>query len=436
MTAVDKAFASVATAPAAYGQERLLFLDRLTAGHPFFHTPVALDVRGELDRRRLRAAVTALAERHEALRTTLHVTGAGAVQIVHATPEIGWTEIGISLPDATAQLPDWCMEEIVRSARAPIRLDEMPVYSCHVFMLGPERAVILLRLHHIATDAWSINVLLRDLEGLYNDLELNRPEQFRLFAEEQRKAQGGLRWQADAAYWQKQVTGVDPVIEVPTDFPRPPVAQHAGAIESAVLPAGLIRSAEHEATRLRVTPMSCYLAAWATVLADLTGRETFLVGTGFANRESRFRSTVGFFANQLPLRLTVPPGGPAADLVRDVSRQVLQAHEHAAYPFEALVRDAGGSRELSRSPFVQVGFNFAVGRAAPVFSLGAARAEQLFLDCRTSRVDLVLGVLREGNSGTSVLWYDTALYTILTARDLLRRYSDALGAIMSRSGQS
>lgn len=441
MTAIPAATVPVATVPAAHGQERLLFLDRLTGGHPFFHTPVVLDVRGELDLARIRTAVTGLVRRHEVLRTTLHLTGEGTVQVVHATPLMGWQETRLEVPDPTAPLHPPCVAEIVDRARDPIRFDVMPVYSCQLFLLSPRRTVVLLRLHHIALDAWSIDVLLRDLEALYNDAPLGPAEPFRLFAAEQRLAEGSPPWQASAEYWRTQIEGVDPVLEVPGDFSRPPVARHSGATESAPLPGALISAAEQETTRLHVSPMSFYLAAWAKLLGELTGRRTMLIGTGFANREPRFRSTVGFFANQMPLRVTVPLGGfrvpgAADEFARDVSRTVLVGYEHAAYPFEALVRDVGLPRDLTRSPLIQVGFNFAARREPmPPLVLGAARAEHMFVDCRTSRVDLVLGVLRVRRAATSVLWYDTALYTARTARELLSQYAAALGELIGRPGQ-
>ncbi len=439
MTAVP--VAAVVTAPAAHGQERLLFLDRLTGGHPFFHTPVVLDVRGELDLARFRAAVTGLVWRHEVLRTTLHVTGEGAVQVIHASPLMGWRETRLEVADPAAPLPPPCVAEIVDRARDPIRFDAMPVYSCQLFLLGPHRTVVLLRLHHIALDAWSIDVLLRDLEALYNGAPLGPVEPFRLFAAEQRLAEGSPRWKVSAEYWRRQVEGVDPVLEVPGDFPRPPVARHSGATESAPLPGTLISATEQETARLRMSPMSFYLAAWTKLVGELTGRRTMLIGTGFANREPRFRSTVGFFANQMPLRVTVPVNGfcapgAADEFARDVSRTILVGYEHAAYPFEALVRDVGLPRNLARSPLIQVGFNFAARRApVPPLALGAARAEHMFVDCRTSRIDLVLGVLRVRHEATSVLWYDTALYTAGTVRELLGRYAAALGELISRPGQ-
>ncbi|NEA73786.1 hypothetical protein G3I68_24505 [Streptomyces sp. SID13588] len=411
----------------------MLFLDRLTNGHPFFHTPIALDLVGEVDVDGLRTALQRLVQRHEILRTTVHLTAHGGTQRVHEAAEYAWREASIPVNDLTGPLPAEIITEITRVARERIALDVMPLLSCGLYRFGVERSLLLLRLHHIATDAWSLGLILRDLEAAHHDSVLPEPACFRDWALEQRSAEGGPQWRTDSDFWHAQLDGVDPVVEIPTDRARPDVARHEGAMVQSALGETTVARADALTKSLRLSPSAVYLGAWAGVVTGLARRSDVLVGVAFANRQPRYANTVGFFANQLPLRLTDPSASPIHAYLQTVTRTVVGAYEHASHPFEAMVRDGRITPGLSRNPLVQVGFNFTSDRAPrrPI-QLGAALGQQLDLDLRTSRMDLVLGVRRQPGRATTVLWYDSDLYSERTAQDLLERFGTAVEDLIHR----
>jgi hypothetical protein len=419
---------SVREYPLSHGQQRLLFLDRLTKGDPFFHTPLVLDIQGDLDIGRLRTAARRLVERHEILRTTVHVSAAGGIQRVHPAADFAWHEAALPVSDRTDVLPAAVIAEVTRAARERIILGSMPLLSCVLYRLGPQRFLLLLRLHHIATDAWSLALILRDLAAAHNDVTLPATVSYGEWAQEQRDA----GWHADAAFWSRQLAGVDPVLAIPTDQARPAVARHRGALVQSELGEAVVTRADTVTKALRLTPSAVYLGAWSSLVMDLAGRSEILVGVGYANRQPRYAGTVGFFANQLPLRIR--HGTPAKSYLGAIAGTIVDTHEHASYPFEKMVRHARIAPDLSRNPLIQVGFNFASDRVRPPpILLGAAVARQLDIDLGTSRMDVVLGVRRQPGRATTVLWYDCDLYSEQTAHSLLERFGAAVEDLTTRA---
>lgn len=408
--------------PASYGQERLLFLEHLTNGHPFYNSPFMLRVRGPLDTVRLRAALDHVVERQAVLRTTIHVGKDTAVQSIHDDVHVELTES--RWPDARSdELCDEEMADLVERCRRRVRLGSLPALTAHLFHRGDHDHVLHLQMHHVVTDAWSASVMGRDLTAAYDGRPpAPAPVPFTEFSVEQRDAEGTGTWQAQRDFWLQHLDGLDPVITVPGDHERPPIARHDGAVAETVVEGSLVSRVQALTSALRVLPMSVYVVAWGRTIEALSGRSDMVFASPFANRQPKYARTAGFFTNQLPIRLTFDRAVDGS-FVRDVSASLLSMQRHESYPFEQIVRDLDLRPDLSLSPLVQLGFTFShSGTVGTSIRFGDATATPILLDYGTSRIDLYLAVHQDDSALSCVMWYDTALYGPSSADAIVARY--------------
>ncbi len=350
--------------PLSFAQERLWFLDQIDPGSPAYNIPLAVRLTGALDAAALAAALHALVDRHETLRTRFAPPQSVAgqpVQIVDAEA----AGFDLSLVDLAGQdLPDAAWLSRVRElgqaeAMRPFDLGTGPLLRAVLLRRGPEEHALLLTLHHIVADGWSLGVLLRDLIRLYA-----RPDglpplriQYADFAAWQRGWLAGDALRALVDFWRRELAGAPPRAELPTDRPWPAVQTFRGGVLPVVLPPDLASRLRALGRSERVTPFMVLLAGFAALLHRLGGQEDLLLGTPVANRtRMETEDLIGFFVNTLALRLRPSGNQPVRRLLERVRATTLAAYAHQELPFEKLVEELQPRRDLSITPFFQVLF--------------------------------------------------------------------------------
>ncbi|HJX29240.1 MAG TPA: amino acid adenylation domain-containing protein, partial [Thermoanaerobaculia bacterium] len=404
-------------APLSFSQQRLWFLDRLMPGDAAYNIPWPVWFDGPLDVDALRAALAAVVARHEALRTTFQVAGADPVQVVapagHHIHAFALPRVDISALSGQAG------EEAARlqreEASLPFDLGHGPLLRTVLVRLTPVRHLLMLTVHHIVSDAWSMSVLVREVAALYRGEALPPlPIQYADFAVWQRRRLSGELLERRLAHWRERLAGMSPVLDLPTDRPRPPVRSTVGDRVPLDLPRETAERVRALARESEGTAFMILLAAFLALLQRLTGQDDLSLGVPVANRDrTETAGLIGFFVNTLVLRGDLSGDPPFRELAGRVRKVALDAFAHQDLPFERLVEELRPERDPSRSPLVQASFSLQTAMEDRLPDLGPIRVEAGLPEERTVRFDLTLSL----DSGfTGALLYGTALFDASTAR--------------------
>jgi amino acid adenylation domain-containing protein len=402
--------------PLSFPQQRLWFLEQLEPGRPFYHIGVPVRLRGRLDRGALARALTEIVRRHEALRTGFVVIGGEPRQVVRPPFEV---EIPL---DECAGIPQpEVLERIRAELEAPFDLERDPLVRARLLRLGDEEHVMAATLHHVISDGWSMGVFIRELTQLYEAFVEGRlsplpdlPLQYGDFAVWQRGRLGGEVLDRQLGYWREQLRGL-PAVELPTDFPRPPVQSHRGAGLWFRVPAETNARLKAVAREEGATLFMLLLAAWQTLLLRYTGQEDLVVGTPIANRTRReIEPLIGFFVNTLVLRGDLSGDPPFRALLHRARETTLGAYAHQDFPFEKLVEELAPERDLSRNPLFSV--LFALQNAPEEeLELAGIKLTWQWVDSTTAKFDLMLWTHEERGELVCLLEYATDLFRASTA---------------------
>jgi hypothetical protein len=419
--------------PLSYPQQRLWVLHRLDPESPFYNCPVSLRIRGPLDRAVLEGALQAIVRRHEVLRTRFVETDDGPVQIVSSG-----AGFRLSLADLRG-LPANSREEALQDAlkqeaRRPFALSRDLLLRALLLRLGEGDCAVLFTLHHIACDGWSMNILLRELSQLYDDLSVRRqpclpelPIQCADFAIWQRAWFCGERLQEQLRYWVERLAGAPPLLRL-TDHPRPSVQRFRGASESRLLP--LAEDVKVLGLQEGASLFMTLLAAFYALLHGYTGQSDLCIGSPIAGRNrAEVEGLIGFFANLLVLRTDLTGDPPFRELLRRVRATALSAFSHQEVPFDLLVETLRPDRDSSYSPLVQVAFDL---QAASSFSpaLPGLTLEPIGIDSGTSQFDLVLNV-EDGPAGLLLCFdFDSDIFECSTIVRMIEDLESVLKQII------
>ncbi|MDQ4069783.1 MAG: condensation domain-containing protein, partial [Actinomycetota bacterium] len=347
--------------PLSYAQEPLWFLDQLVPDNPFFNMPSAYRLTGPLRVDALERALTEVVSRHESLRTTFPATGGRPYQRVRpALPVV------LEVDDLTGATEDEAREQAGAEAVRPFALAEGPLLRSRLLRLGPDDHVLLLTVHHIVSDGWSTTVLRRELSALYGAVCRSRRSplpalavQYADYAVWQRRWLEGDVLEGHLRYWHDRLAGAPPVLELPPDHPRPRMPSYVGAVERALVPAALTGGLRALGRSRGATLNMTLLAAFKAVLARATGADDVVVGATTAGRSRpELEDLVGLFVNPLALRTALSGDPSFAEVVDRVRRTTVEAFDHQDAPFDKVVERVKPPRDLSRSPVVQVAFEF------------------------------------------------------------------------------
>ena len=388
-----------AVVPLSPVQRRLWVLDQQSPGSTEYNAGVGLTLSGPLDRDALRAALDALAARHEPLRTTFRTVDGEGVQVVAEEGTIPLREA-----DAEADLDAQLAAELDR----PFDLVTGPLTRATLIRRGPEEHLLLLCQHHIVTDGWSVGVLVDELAALYAGekpapLDIGYRDYSRWHHD---RLAGPLR-ERQLAYWREQLAGLEP-LELPTDRPRPPVRGTQGAIRRYELPAeltGQLAALGHDTGATLFTTLT---AVVQLLLARYTGQDDVAVGTAVSGRDhDQLERLAGFFVNTLVLRSAVDAAEPFDAFLGRVKETTLAAFAAGEVPFDQVVDDLRPARDPSRTPLVQVLLVLQQDLVRPR-EAGALRLGEHDLPRPRARFDLVLEFQPRGRS--VAIEYDTALF--------------------------
>ncbi|HEX7242084.1 MAG TPA: condensation domain-containing protein, partial [Longimicrobiaceae bacterium] len=418
--------------PLSFAQERLWFLEQMRPGEGAYTIPVALRLTGALDAAVLEGAVTELVRRHEALRTVFPARGGRPVQVVRPAEPV-------SLPvESSVDVPGVVREEMVR----PFDLEAGPVFRARLARLGADEHLLLLTMHHVVSDGWSVGVLLRELGALYRALAAGEPPslpeppvQYGDFAAWQRAHLTDEVLDGQLAYWRSRLAGAPPVLEIPADRPRPPVPSFRGASHAFVLPPELAERVRAAGRAAGATPFMLLLAAFQLLLSRYAGEDDVVVGTPVAGRtRTELEGTVGFFANTLALRGDLSGDPTFAELLARVRETTLGAFAHQDLPFERLVEELRPGRDLSRNPLFQVLF---VLQNTPTGALdaGELRISVEPVESTASKFDLTLALEERGGALAGTLEYAAELFDPATVERMTAHFGALLEAVTADPGR-
>jgi acyl carrier protein len=359
---LDEESALEKTARLSFAQERLWFLDQLQPGSPAYNVPMAVMLRAP-DVPLLERVFEEIVARHEALRTTFAFEGGSPVQVI--APSL---RVPIEVTDLRALAARDREQEAARlareEARAPFDLATGPLLRARLLRLTTVDHQFLLTVHHIVCDGWSTGVLFQELNALYEayrqglpsplpDLPVQYPE----FAEWQRDWLQGETLDRQLGYWKPRLEGAPPLLELPTDKPRPVVQTFDGAIQPFRLAPSLSAELDRLSQREGVTLFMTLVAAFQTLLMRYSGQEDVVVGTPIAGRtRAEIEPLIGFFVNTLVLRTDLSGDPTFLELLARVKEVTLGAYAHQDLPFERLVEELQPERRVSHNPIFQVMF--------------------------------------------------------------------------------
>ncbi|HJT81165.1 MAG TPA: condensation domain-containing protein, partial [Chthoniobacterales bacterium] len=346
----------------SFAQERLWFLDQLEPNSPAYHIPDAYIINGPIDVSILERSLRAVADRHELLRTTLQVKDGNPVQVIGPSSNLTVQSIDRASASETEQETE-IVRQIKENSATVFDLATGPLLQLKVVRLAPERYLLLVNMHHVVSDDWSLGVFYRELSQFYSAF-LNHatagleplPIQYADYALCQRRWMEEGELERQLVYWRNQLADA-PTLELPLDFPRPPRQTFIGTrIPFQISPELTARLKAFDRAE-NVTHFMTLLAAFQVLLARYSGQDDIVVGVPIANRRHvEVEGLFGFFVNMLVLRGDLSGRPSFREIVRRVRTAALEAYQNQDLPFEKLVEDINPDRDLSRPPLFQVMF--------------------------------------------------------------------------------
>ncbi|HZG41362.1 MAG TPA: amino acid adenylation domain-containing protein, partial [Longimicrobium sp.] len=427
--------------PLSLAQERLWFIDRLEPGSAVYNIPMAWRMGGALDEAALERSLGEIVRRHEALRTVFAEADGAPVQVI--APFDGFALpvedlSGSSGADREAAVRRRVGEEAGRA----FDLSAGPLFRAALLRLGAEDHVLLLSMHHIVSDGWSMGVLRRELSALYEAYReggesplAEMPVQYADYAAWQREQLEGESLNRQLSYWKERLAGAPKVLDLPTDRPRPAVRTHRGATASAELSGEVLERLRALGRSEGATLYMTLLSAFQVLLSKYSGSEDVVVGSSIAGRTRReVEELIGFFINALVLRTDLSGDPSFREALRRVRGVTLGAYEHQEVPFERLVAELQPERSLSHSPLFQVAFSLHTPEGSGA-RLPGLRIEPAYADSETAKFDLSMAFVVEGAQGApqAVLSYSTDLFDEGTVRRMLGHLEQVLEQVAANA---
>jgi amino acid adenylation domain-containing protein len=428
------------TLPLSFAQQRLWFMDHFQPGDTSYNVPAAVRLQGQLDVGALERSLQDLVRRHESLRTTFPSVNGQPVQRISA-------ELPLTLAvDDLGALPEQEREAEVQrraddDARQAFDLEKGPMMRTRLLRLAPETHVLLLTMHHIVSDFWSINLLFQELGALYDAHRLGQPSplpqppiQYADFARWQRQWLSGKVLDAQLAYWKTQLAGAPAILELPTDRPRPPVRSARGALTPVIeLPPALSDSLRKLSQKEGVSLFMLLEAAFRVLLQRYGGQEDFSLGTTVAGRtRTETEGLIGPFINALVLRVNMAQARTFRELLARVRQTALGAYAHQDIPFEKLVEELAPARDLSHSPLFQVAFELRKSVASLDMKIGGLEVSPVVAEPGTSKFDLALVMFDRPEGLLGYCEYSTDLYDATTIQRMMGHLRVLLEAIAAQ----
>jgi amino acid adenylation domain-containing protein len=433
--------------PLSFAQQRLWFLDQLEPNSPFYNLPEAVRLTGQLDESILEDCLNEVITRHESLRTTFQIANGKPVQRI--TPLTDTKRLEMVKTDLrhleVAAREEKALQIAREEAQTPFNLATGPLLRARLLRLGDQETIVLLTMHHIVGDNWSTNILIQELAVLYDAFINSRLSplskldiQYADYSAWQRQWLQGQVLQNQIDYWKQQLKGLPPVLELPTDRPRPAMQTFSGDYRTFILSPELSQKIRTTSQAEGVTLFMTLLAAFNVLLYRYTGQEDLSIGTPIANRtRAEVEGLIGFFVNTLVLRTDLSGSPNFRELVKRVREMALAAYTHQDVPFEMVVDALQPERNLSHSPLFQVMFSMQnAPRTAVTLPGSGLRLGPVDVHSGTAKFDLTLFMVDDGERVSGAMEFNTDLFDALTIEKMLEHFEILLGSMLENPTQS
>ena len=433
------AVARQAPLPLSFAQQRLWFIAHLDAqASAAYHMAGGLRLRGELHEPALRAALSRIVERHEALRTRFMTEGGEPCQVIDPPADFALRSV-----DLRGQPPMAFQAHCVEAAEAPFDLARGPLIRGCLLRLADQEHVLLVTLHHIVGDAWSLGVLTRELSELYRAFIQDRTDplpplaiQYADYALWQRSPRQVQRVTEQLDYWRAQLADAPALLQLTLDRPRPAQQDFTGASLEVSMEAALVQALRQLSERHGNTLFMTVLAAWSVVLARLSGQDDLVIGSVLANRtRAEIEPLIGFFVNTQALRVRFADAERVDQLLGQVRRTALDAQAHQDVAFEQVVEALNPPRSLAHSPIFQVMFAWQ-NAPQPSLELGTLELTPLATAEDSAKFDLTLNLHERDGMIAGRLTYATALFDAATVQRHWQALCTTLQAMVSDDRQT
>lgn len=427
--------------PLSFTQQRLWFIDQFDPGNRVYNVPFAVRIAGALNVEALAKALHTVVARHESLRTVFPAQEGRPVQVIQSVNE---TEAAHLILDDLRDVPPAEREaELARcvqeEARRPFNMEAGPLLRCRLLRMDAEEYLLMVTMHHIISDGWSVGVFNQELGALYDGYTQEAPVslpalpvQYVDYAAWQRERLQGDAIEAMTAYWKQQLAGVPQKLELPTDKPRPPVQSFQGAKLFFDLPVGIADGVRALCQREETTLFMALFAAFQTLMLHASGQEGFCVGSPIAGRtQTETEGMIGFLANTLALRADLSGDPTFRELLVRVRETALGAFAHQETPLEKVMEAVRPIRDPGCNPLFQVNFRVVTIQPTPLEMTGL-NLTPLHLDHGIARFDLALELWAYDTAFRGYFEYATDLFTEATLRAMQADFARLLEAILAQ----
>ena len=428
--------------PLSYSQQSMWILDRLEPGNPASNRPANLRLSGSIDRSILARSLNEIVRRHAILRTIFPMVEGNLIQEIFPTLELDLPLIDLTHCTDEERSPQ-LQQLVITAAHICFDLATGPLIAVTLVRLSEVEHILLLTCHHIIFDGWSMGILLQDLAAIYDAFAKGNPSplpelsiQYADFAAWQQQQLSPDRLQPHLNYWKQQLSGNLPILELPADYPRPPIRTYQGAKHTLVLPQSLSADLQALSQRENVTLFMLLLAAFQTLLYRYTGEEDILIGCPIAGRDRiETEPLIGIFVNTLVIRTQFQQPHTFVELLARVRTIVLAAYEHQQLPFEQLVEALNPERNLTHSSIFQVLFqlkNLPQDRG----DRSVIAIEEFNCDPKISSIDLLLNIGVAPNGLICNFTYNTDLFAAESIERIAGNFQTLLAEIVANPTKS
>ena len=429
--------------PLSFAQQRLWFLDQWEPGSSAYLLSFAWRVHGPLHVPTLESSFTALVARHESLRTKVSFIDGAPVQTIETIRPVSFPFHDLTiLPEAAKETE--LQRLIHKESNQPFDLSIGPLWRFQLLGLGVEDHALLLTLHHIITDGWSMGVFFNEWTMLYNSqlagqaIELTPlPLQYADYAIWQRQWLQGKELDRHLHYWKTQLTGAPSSIDLPTDFPRPAQQTYQGTRLTFSLPQDLVQRLQMLSRQEGMTLFMTMLATFQLLLFRYTGQEDLSLGTPIAGRtQTNLEGLIGFFVNTLVLRSRLKGHLTFQQFLHQVRETCLEAYAHQDLPFEKLVEILQPVRDASRHPLFQVMFQLHQADLAKEFTLSQVQVQPIQKTIQSSKFDLSIELVQRNEKVDGTIVFNSGLFLISTIQQFAIHYQQLLEGVTNNIHQA
>ena len=428
--------------PMSFAQERMWFLYQWDPSSPSYNMPAAVRFQGKLNLDVLKQSLNEIVRRHEVLRAAFVTEDERPKQIIltELTLDIPLLDLSqLSKDEQEAQVTQLATDD----AQKPFDISKPPLLRASLVRLNPEEHIVLFTMHHIISDGWSIGVLIKEFVTLYHAFSAGKPSpldeisiQYPDFAVWQKSWLQGELLENQIAYWKKQLVDSPPILDLPTDRPRPPYQTYRGAHQAFSLPKQVLDALKALSKEMSVTLFTTLLAAFKVLLHRYSRQEDISIGTPVANRNrAEIEDLIGFFVNSLVMRSDLSGNPSFRELVKRVNDVAMEAYSHQDVPFEMLVNKLHPERDMSHTPFFQVMFALQEAQQEAL-QTPELKISLIETESGTAKFDIIMFAEERKDGLRIAIEYNIDLFNDDTIRRMAGHFENLLNGVVKNPDQS